>query len=310
MYLCYIDESGTPEVPGTSSHYVLAGIAIPIWHWRDCEREIGAIKQRFSLDGSEIHTAWLLRSYQEQSLVPKFDSLGYDARRLEVTRLRNKRLLEAQKIGGKKYRQLKKNFAQTNAYIHLTRDERREFVRAVACCVRDWGFARLFAESIDKLHHDSNKHGRTIEAQGFEQVVSRFEHFLRATERPGARNYGLLIHDNNETVAHKHTQMMLDFHRRGTLWTRISSIIETPLFVDSRLTSMVQIADLCSYALRRYHENGETDLFDPVFQRGDRRNHAVVGIRHFSATTCSCTVCELHTAPDELPLTGGEFETG
>jgi hypothetical protein len=28
---------------------------------------------------------------------------------------------------------------------------------------------------------------------------------------------------------------------------RIDNIIETPLFVDSRLTRMVQIADLCSY---------------------------------------------------------------
>lgn len=23
MYFCYIDESGTPEIPGTSSHYVI-----------------------------------------------------------------------------------------------------------------------------------------------------------------------------------------------------------------------------------------------------------------------------------------------
>jgi hypothetical protein len=33
MYLCYIDESGTPESSGNTSHFVLAGISIPIWHW-------------------------------------------------------------------------------------------------------------------------------------------------------------------------------------------------------------------------------------------------------------------------------------
>ena len=37
MYLCYIDESGTHEVPGTSSHFVLLGIAIPINKWKDYE---------------------------------------------------------------------------------------------------------------------------------------------------------------------------------------------------------------------------------------------------------------------------------
>lgn len=60
---------------------------------------------------------------------------------------------------------------------------------------------------------------------------------------------GLLIHDNNETVAKKHTKLMAKFHHKGTLWTKIDNIVETPLFVDSQLTSMVQIADLCSYSL-------------------------------------------------------------
>jgi len=55
---------------------------------------------------------------------------------------------------------------------------------------------------------------------------------------------------------------MKQFHQKGTLWTRINNIIETPLFVESQLTSMIQIADVCAYALRRYLENGEEELFD------------------------------------------------
>ena len=61
--------------------------------------------------------------------------------------------------------------------------------------------------------------------------------------------------------------MMRSFHAAGTLWTRVECIIETPMFVDSKLTRMVQIADLCAYALRRYLENGETGLFRPIFAR-------------------------------------------
>ena len=63
---------------------------------------------------------------------------------------------------------------------------------------------------------------------------------------------------------------------------KIQNIIETPLFVDSSLTSMIQMADLCGYALRRYLENNETILFDEVFKRADRRAQTVVGVRHFS----------------------------
>ena len=86
----------------------------------------------------------------------------------------------------------------------------------------------------------------------------------------GQRNYGLLVHDNNETVERKHTLLMRNFHAKGTLWINIERIIETPMFVDSQLTSMVQIADLCSYTLRRYVENGEARLFDIIYKRADR----------------------------------------
>ena len=238
----------------------------------------------------------MLRPYQEQSVISGFEGLSSAQRRSEVMRIRNKRLLAAQKIGGSKYRQLKKNYRQTEAYIHLTREERRDFLRQIAECVGTWGFARLFAECVDKIHYDPARNGGLApDEQAFEQLVSRFEHYLRAISTIPARQYGILIHDNNETVALKHTAMMSGFHRKGTLWTRVNNIIETPLFVDSELTSMVQIADLCSYALRRYLENGERELFDRVFVRGDRRNNAVVGIRHFSDSSCACEICKSHS---------------
>ena len=84
---------------------------------------------------------------------------------------------------------------------------------------------------------------------------------------------------------------MMLFHEQGTLWTRIKNIIETPLFVDSRLTSMVQAADLCSYALRRYLENNEDYLFKNLFKIADRKGNRVVGVRHFSTEECKCEIC-------------------
>lgn len=110
----------------------------------------------------------------------------------------------------------------------------------------------------------------------------------------GPRNYGLLIQDNNDTVARKHTDLMKRFHKKGTFWTQVQNLIETPLYVDSELTSMVQIADLCVYSLRRYLENGETALFERVFERADRRGSVAVGVRHFSDAACSCLICQAH----------------
>ena len=158
------------------------------------------------------------------------------------------------------------------------------------------GFARLFAECVDKIYFDPMR-GK-IDEQAFEQVVSRFDRYLQNVQKRERGYYredrGLLIHDNNETVAKKHTQTMRRFHRQGTLYSKMSHIYETPLFVDSQLTSMVQLSDLCSYALRRYLENAENELFDLVFQRADRNLDVVVGVRHYAPFSCNCKICEGH----------------
>ena len=296
MYLCYIDESGTSAIPGNTSHFVLAGVSIPIWHWRDADREITHIKRAYGLENAEIHTAWILRSYREQSQIDGFETLTRMQRRSEVHRARTTRLLNLQKSQNKKsYRQTKKNFSKTDAYTHLTRQERIDFIEKVAECISGWGFARLFAECIDKTHFDPARTFASIDEQSFEQIVSRFETYLQKTDdTQGQRNFGLVVHDNNQTVARKHTLLMRDFHRKGTLWTNVERIIETPLFVDSQLTSMVQIADLCAYALRRFLENNENRLFDHIFARADRYQNRVVGVRHYTNVTCQCTICLAH----------------
>jgi len=256
LHLCYLDESGTSQIPGNTSHYVLAGIQIPANQWKFCDNTIQKIKRKYKLEKAEIHTAWLLRPYPEQKKIPKFDSLDYSKR------------------------------------IHLTYKQRENLVLKLSQMVSDWNFSRLFAECIDKIYFDPSIHGASADEQSFEQVVSRLEQYLQITSTPDDPNMGMLIHDNNPTVAKKLTDIMTRFHDAGTLWTKVKNIIETPLFVDSKLTAMVQIADLCSYALRRYLEKGETALFNNVYNRADRKDGRVVGVRHFSERTCTCLICQ------------------
>jgi hypothetical protein len=296
VILCYIDESGTPDLPGNTSHFVLAGLSVPIWHWKTCEQEISGIKQRFGLEAAEIHAGWLIRKYPEQQKIPDFERLSHLVRRSEVEKYRRGELLRLQKTSNRTlYQQTKKNFSKTLPYIHLTLEERRSFVEEVARTIGGWGFARVFAECIDKVHFDPRRAPQSIDEQAFEQVVSRFERYLRNTRLPEVtNNHGILIHDNNVTVAKKHTELMRRFHNAGTLWTRIENIIETPLFVSSELTSMVQIADVCAYSLRRYLENKEENLFDHIFRRADRSYNVVVGVRHFTSPECDCKICKSH----------------
>ena len=175
MYLCYIDESGTSDIPGNTSHFVLAGVSIPIWHWRDADREIVAIRNRYGLQYAEIHTAWLVRKYLEQSRIRDFENLDRLRRSSEVRKARIRHLLHLQRTGrNRSFRQARKNYAQTNAYVHLTLQERHALVLEVAECVSKWGFARLFAECIDKGHFDPVRAKSSVDEQAFEEIVSRF----------------------------------------------------------------------------------------------------------------------------------------
>jgi hypothetical protein len=110
MLICYIDESGTPELPGTSSHFVLAGIAIPIAKWKNYESEIRAVKSKYALDHSEIHSAYIPRPIIEQKHIAEFEKLSYEERRFEVNRLRNIELLNllSSPKSHKQYQQTKK----------------------------------------------------------------------------------------------------------------------------------------------------------------------------------------------------------
>ncbi len=294
VYFCYIDESGTPQIPGNTSHYVLVGISIPISKWKLCEQKIFRIKKKYDLVGSEIHTGWIVRKYLEQSRIQNFDKLDYNTRRHEVGKIRKRELLKLQKSKRKAhYKQTRKNYRQTDAYIHLTHSERMSFIEEIADLVGSLSFARLFGEAIDKIHFDPTKSKLSIDEQSLEQLVSRFEQYLKIRSKSLKDNglYGALIHDNNDTVSKRHTELMKRFHRFGTLWTSIDKIIETPLFVNSELTNMVQIADLCCYSIRRYLENNESNLFDRIKKKIDRKNGKIVGIRHFTDDSCKCEFC-------------------
>lgn len=294
MYFCYLDESGTPESAGTS-HFVLVGLAIPSSQWKSLEKRIFQIKSVYGLQEAEVHTAWMLRRYVEQERIADFELLDRKNRIQQVQLKRDAHLLRLAATGTKKQlKAAKVNYRKTREYVHLTLDQRRQLVRELADCIGGWSDARLFAQAVDISYLATlPPRSQPPFEYAFTEIVQRFEYFL--VNRGRALNQdlrGILIQDNNQTVALKITRMMRQFHRLGTKWTSINHIVETPFFVDSQLTSMVQMSDLCGYAIRRYLENNETDLFDRIFDRFDRTPQGVVGIHHFGSPGCSCRICQ------------------
>lgn len=297
MLICYIDESGTPEIPGTTSHYILAGIAIPVAKWKNYESAIRKVKSKYGLDGKEIHSAYIPRPIIEQNHIPDFENLSYQDRTKAVLKLRHKEMmrLKTSPKTHKQYQQTKKNQRQTEEYIHLLDAERKALLIELSELITKWSDVRLFADCIDKIHFDEERAKRTIDEEAFIQVISRFEQYLKIyTKTSNDAKCGIIVHDNNQTMSERLGIMMRHFQEKGTLWTSVKNIIETPFFVDSKAVNMVQIADLCSFALRRYVENREETLFKNIFLIADKKDNKTVGVRHFTSQPCECLICKSH----------------
>ena len=293
MYIIYVDESGIPELIPDSQHFVIAAVSIPLTSWKNYDTQLRNLLSRHRLIDVELHTAWMARKYPEQERIPNFDTLSDGDRRNLVTVERRKDIAKASLKGENAVRGLKKNYKKTEGYIHLTFDERKEILRQVTDVLASWDDARLFGDAHKKstlLPH------QLIRSREFalEQVTTRFNTYLRNVH--GAGVFGVMVHDQHQAESVKLTGIFRKWHRDGTTFTVIPNIAETPLFVDSSLTLMVQVADLVAYSTRRFFDCGETDLFDRIYHRYDRTPHGtLVGLRHFTGrTACSCRVCADH----------------
>ncbi len=289
MYICYLDESGTAEQGSSTNHFVLLGLAIPSESWKAKDAQVAAVKAKYGLQHAEIHTAYMARDYPEQRAVPNFEALDPQARRQPVLAARTLKLARTTKKS--QTRELVKNYRKTDAYIHLTRTQRVDCLIELAKLLNSWTDVRAFADAHSKPH---TRHVPDHFDMAFEQVVTRFNTFLGKA----GNTLGILVQDNNETVSRRLTQIMRHYHAKGTVFASIDHIVETPLFVDSELTSMVQLADLCAYATRRFLEKKERALFDLIHPRFDRWHGNLVGLRHYTGSyNCRCEVCIDHGRP-------------
>lgn len=294
MYLCYVDESGVQEIHSGTSHFVLIGFVIEAPDWKIQDQAVEAIKTRYGLNGAEIHTAWIAGRMVEQEKIKEFETLNWEERRKRVAVEREARLIKtAATKGTKEAGDLRKNFRKTERYTHLTLKERHAFLGELAALVGSWNTVVLFGDAIDK-RGITLPAARSPREEAFTQIISRLQFFLKTK---GPREIGIIVHDDNKTDAMRLTEMMRDFHEKGTAWTSIPNIIETPFFVNSELNRGVQLADLCAYGTRRFFENGETFLFDRFYKRFRRvEKGLLVGLRHFvgRGTACKCKVCADH----------------
>ena len=296
LQLLYLDESGVPNLHETqTTHFALAGIAIPARTWAQKRDQMKQLVGRYGISQAEIHVAWLLGSYPEQRRVPAFESQAWPARRLEVEKVRRAVLAAIKAAGRKPSKALRKKHRATAPYIHLTLPERQQLVADIADLVAGWDDAVLFGEVADKRVPQLKVDGSAYEQDeaAYEQVVTRFEAWLARSEAEG-----VVAYDLNEAIVERFISLTARFQDVGGMWRRLDHIAGHPFFVGSHTSEMIQIADVIAYALRRCAEKGEDALLERLLPRFDWLDGDLVGLRHFrGAQVCACLICRQPRRP-------------
>ena len=170
----------------------------------------------------------------------------------------------------------------------LSREEAQGVIKAVLGILnQSYDSARAFACAV---HKDSYPDQDPVEL-AFEDLCSRFDRYLGRLRNEGDRQRGLLILDKSayETTLQK---MARNFRKIGTQWGTIRNLADIPLFVDSRASRIVQLADHVAYAVFRRYNAKDTNYLDVIAPKFDRTEEVVHGLSHKTLDrNCMCLAC-------------------
>lgn len=110
----------------------------------------------------------------------------------------------------------------------------------------------------------------------FEQICSRFDMYLRRHfVRKNDRQRGLIVFDKNSYETYIQG-LAAGFRSMGHRFGKVRNLSEVPLFLDSRVSRLVQLADLIAYALFRFLEHRDDRFFSVIRHRFDAEG----GVQH------------------------------
>ena len=95
----------------------------------------------------------------------------------------------------------------------------------------------------------------------FEQLASRFDRYLqRLYAKHNDAQRGIILFDKSSTERRIQT-LAREFKYEGHTWGKTRNYAEVPVFLDSRASRLIQLADLVAFALfRAYEHQDETFL--------------------------------------------------
>jgi hypothetical protein len=110
----------------------------------------------------------------------------------------------------------------------------------------------------------------------FEQLARRFDLFLqRCHTKYQDPQRGIMLFDESSTEKRLQT-LAREFKHNGHAYGKTRNYAEVPVFLDSRATRLIQLADLVAYSIFRHFEHGDSQYWNILKDRFDEEG----GVQH------------------------------
>ena len=128
-----------------------------------------------------------------------------------------------------------------------------------------------------------------------EEMAGHFDAYLsrlETAEPKAEKQRGLMIFDqcNHQATLHG---LLAEYRTTGASWGRVKHLAEIPMFTDSKLTRMLQLADFVAYATFRRYQHGDSQFLDRIIRKFDQSGGRLHGLVHMIARhdECFCPSC-------------------
>lgn len=176
----------------------------------------------------------------------------------------------------------------------MMRARREEIIReALGILSASHSSVDLFAVAV---HKETCKEqlGKDPVEYAYEEICGRFDRNLTIINRDLGENHrGLVIMDKT-SYEESLQNLAQKFRKIGARRGNFRNLSEVPMFVDSRMSRIIQLADLVAWATWRRYERQDTRYLDLILNRfvQKEKGRVIHGLVHFKPSgPCYCPAC-------------------
>jgi hypothetical protein len=130
--------------------------------------------------------------------------------------------------------------------------------------------------------------------KAYEEISARFNlHLERDFQEDDGQVRGMIVIDNMSSESGLQN-LATSIRRTGNRWgNQLRSIVEVPLFVDSKASRIIQLADHIAYAVFRRYQASDLNYFNCIENRLHQKDGIVHGLIHQQTYNrgCTCPAC-------------------